>query len=51
MASGNAPPSALTDDYNALNQDRKQTVINFRIEDHQTFIAEIYDEASSLGDD
>lgn len=49
--SGNAPPSALTDDYNALKQDRKQTVINFRIEDHQEFIAEIYDQAGSLGDD
>jgi Cap4 SAVED domain len=49
--SGNAPPAALTDDYDALRQNRKQTVVNFRIEDHQDFIADIYEEAGSLGDD
>ena len=49
--SGNAPPAALTEDYNALGQSRLQTVINFRIEDHQDFIAELYEEAGSLGDD
>jgi hypothetical protein len=49
--SGNAPPPALTEDYNSLGQGRRQTVINFRIEDHQAFIADIYKEACSLGDD
>ncbi len=49
--SGNAPPTALTEDFNALGQGRKQTVINFRIEDHQAFIADIYEQAGSLGDD
>jgi hypothetical protein len=48
--SGNAPPTALTKDYDALEQSRKQTVINFRIEDHAAFIADIYREAGSLGD-
>ena len=48
--SGNAPPAALTEDYNALGQSRNHTVINFRIEDHQDFIVDIYDEAGSLGD-
>ena len=49
--SGNAPPSALTEDFDALGQTRKQTVINFRIEDHQDFIADMYEEAGQIGDD
>lgn len=49
--SGNAPPTALIADYNALGQSRTQTVVNFRIEDHQDFIATIYSEAAQLGDD
>ena len=46
--SGNAPPSALTEDFDALGQTCKQTVINFRIEDHQDFIADMYEEAGKL---
>lgn len=49
--SGNAPPEALTDDFEALDQKRRQLVVNLRVEDHQDFIAEIYEEAGNLGDD
>ena len=49
--SGNAPPRALIDDFEALDQRRRQLVINLRIEDHQDFIAETYDQAGGLGDD
>lgn len=49
--SGNAPPQALTDDFNSLGQERLQSVINLRIEDHADFIAEIYEEAGDLGDE
>jgi hypothetical protein len=47
--SGNAPPDALTEDFEALGQDRRQYVINLRIEDHQDFIEKIYEEAADLG--
>jgi hypothetical protein len=49
--SGNEPPEALTDDFEALDQTRRQVVVNLHIEDHQDFIAEIYEEAGDLGDD
>jgi hypothetical protein len=49
--SGNAPPEALTDDFRALGQERRQVVVNLRIEDHQEFIKQIYEEAAKLGDD
>jgi len=49
--SGNAPPQALTDDFNALGQERLQSVVNLRIEDHADFIAEVYEEAGDLGDE
>ena len=48
--SGNEPPDALTEDYEALDQNRRQLVVNFHIEDHQDFIAEVYEEAGDLGD-
>lgn len=48
--SGNAPPDALADDFEALDQIRRQIVVNLRIEDHQEFIAEVYEEAGDLGD-
>jgi hypothetical protein len=47
--SGNAPPSALKDDLEDADSGRRHTVINIRIEDHQDFIAEIYDGAGKLG--
>jgi hypothetical protein len=49
--SGNEPPEALTDDFEALDQTGRQVVVNLHIEDHQDFIAEIYEEAGDLGDD
>ena len=48
--SGNEPPDALTEDYEALDQKRRQLVVNLHIEDHQDFIAEVYEEAGDLGD-
>ena len=48
--SGNAPPGALKEDLDAAGAGRKHTVINVRIEDHQEFIAEIYEGAGDLGD-
>jgi hypothetical protein len=47
--SGNAPPKALKENLGAADSRRRHTVINVRIEDHQDFIAEIYDEAANLG--
>jgi hypothetical protein len=49
--SGNAPPEALAQDFEALGQERRHLVINLHIEDHQEFIKEIYEEAAKLGDD
>jgi HamA len=49
--SGNAPSTALTEDYNALGQSRNQTVVNIRVDDHPAFIADIYMKVGSLGDD
>jgi hypothetical protein len=47
--SGNAPPAALKEDLDAAGTERDQYVVNLRIEDHQEFIAEIYEEALILG--
>ena len=47
--SGNAPPEALAEDFEALSQERRQVVVNLLIEDHQEFIQEIYEEAGELG--
>jgi hypothetical protein len=49
--SGNTPPKALAEDYNALGQERIQHVINLRIEDHPEFISMIFEEAAKVGDD
>jgi hypothetical protein len=49
--SGNAPPAALEEDLQAAEEGRNHTVINIRIEDHQTFIADVYEGAANLGDD
>jgi HamA len=48
--SGNTPPVALEQDLAAAAQGRNQTVINIHIEDHQDFIADIYEGAGQLGD-
>ncbi len=49
--SGNAPPADLKSDLEAASINRRQFVINLRIEDHKDFIAEVYQEAENLGDD
>lgn len=47
--SGNVPPSSLKDDFDGADSGRRQITINIRIEDHQDFIAEIYEGAGKLG--
>lgn len=47
--SGNAAPQALADDLQTAGADRTQTVIHFRIEDHQEFIRVTYEGALALG--
>jgi hypothetical protein len=49
--SGNAPPAALKADLDAASNARRQFAVNLRIEDHQDFIAEVYEEVENLGDD
>jgi hypothetical protein len=49
--SGNAPPAALKDDLHTAGSERDQYVVNLRIEDHQDFIAQMYKETLTLGDD
>jgi Cap4 SAVED domain len=49
--SGNAPPGALQEDLDAAGPGRNHTVVNLRIEDHQEFIGETYQEAGHLGND
>lgn len=49
--SGNASPSALKDDLEDADGARQQTAINVHVEDHQEFIAEIYEGAGNVGDD
>ncbi len=47
--SGNAPPPALKTDLDEASNDRTHYVVNLRIEDHQEFIAEMFEEAQKLG--
>ena len=49
--SGNAPPTALKEDLDAAGTNRNHYVVNVRIEDHQDFIAAMYEKAGDLGDD
>jgi hypothetical protein len=49
--SGNLAPKALKDDLRAAGAERDQYVVNLQIEDHQEFIAEMYEKALNLGDD
>jgi hypothetical protein len=48
--SGNGPPAALKVDLDGASADRTHYVVNLRINDHQDFIAEMYEEAQNLGD-
>ena len=47
--SGNAPAAKLQKDLEAAGEDRNQYVVNLQIEDHQAFIADVYEEAMNLG--
>ena len=49
--SGNAPPAALKEDLDGASTNRDQFVVNLRIEGHQEFIKETFEEAENLGDD
>lgn len=48
--SGNAPPAALKADLDAASDDRTHYTVNLRVEDHQAFIAAMFEEAQTLGD-
>jgi hypothetical protein len=41
----------LKDNLDAASTDRRQFAVNLRIEDHQEFIAEIYEKVQYLGND
>lgn len=47
--SGNAPAAKLQKDLEEAGDDRNQHVVSLHIEDHQAFIAEVYEEAMKLG--
>jgi hypothetical protein len=47
--SGNAPPAALKADLEAAGAERDQYVVNLHVEDHEKFVAQMYEEALNLG--
>lgn len=49
--SGNGPLASLKEDLHAAGANRHHYVVNIHIEDHQDFIAAMYEEAEDLGDD
>ena len=49
--SGNGPHSSLKEDLDAAGTNRDQYVVNIYVEDHQDFIAAMYQEAEDLGND
>jgi hypothetical protein len=49
--SGNGPHASLKDDLDAAGANRDHYVVNLHIEDHQDFIAEMYEEVVNLGTD
>ncbi|WP_298325506.1 DUF1837 domain-containing protein [Asticcacaulis sp.] len=49
--SGNGPHASLKEDLDATGTNRDHYVVNLHIEDHQDFIAAMYQEAEDLGDD
>lgn len=48
--SGNGPHASLNEDLGASGTNRDQYVVNIHIQDHQDFIAAMYEEAEDLGD-
>jgi hypothetical protein len=49
--SGNGPPPALKEDFDTASLNRNHYVVNLRIEDHQDFIKDMFEEAQRLGND
>ena len=49
--SGNGPHHSLKKDLEATGNNRDHYVVNIHVEDHQDFVATIYQEAQELGDD
>lgn len=49
--SGNGPHTSLKEDFDAAGFNRDHYVVNVHVEDHQDFIAAMYQEAEDLGDD
>jgi hypothetical protein len=49
--SGNGPHASLKEDLDGTGTNRDHYVVNIHIEDHQDFIAAMYQEAEDLGDD
>lgn len=48
--SGNGPHASLKEDLEAAGTNRDHYVVNIHIEDHQDFIAAMYEEAEDVGD-
>ncbi len=49
--SGNGPHASLKEDLEATETNRNHYVVNIHVEDHQDFIATMYQKAEELGDD
>lgn len=49
--SGNGPHPSLKEDLDAAGTNRNHYVVNIHVEDHQDFIAAMYEKAEDLGDD
>lgn len=49
--SGNGPHASLKEDLELTGTNRDHYVVNVHVEDHQDFIAAMYEEAEDLGDD
>ena len=49
--SGNGPHASLKEDLDAAGTNRDHYVVNIHVEDHQDFIAAMYQEAEDLGND
>ena len=48
--SGNGPHASLKEDLEAAGTNRDHYVVNIHVEDHQDFIAAMYEGAQDLGD-
>ena len=48
--SGNGPHASLSEDFDVAATNRDHYVVNIHIEDHQDFIAAMYQGAQDLGD-